>query len=168
MRALAFVAALATAVVGLGGCGFTPLYAQQGMAPALSGIAVVTPDHSRYGYLLREQLDDSLGRDRDKPPAYRLVAKLSDYRAPVGVRVNNVATRYEVGLTVNWVLLDAQSGRTVTAGSSFGRVSYDSADAPYGGVAAEQDGEERAAAQVATAIRLRLGRWFTQHPPPAT
>ncbi len=167
MRALALAAALATTAVGLAGCGFTPLYAQQGMAPALSGVAVITPDHSRYGYLLRQQLDDSLGRDRDKPAPYRLETTLRDYRVPLGVRVNNVASRYEVGLTVGWKLVEAETGKVLTQGSSLGRVSYGSADAPYGGVAAEQDGEERAAAQVATSIRLSLARWFTQHPPPA-
>ena len=167
MRGLALAAALAISAAGLSACGFTPLYAEQGLAPALSGVSVITPDHSRYGYLLRQQLDDSLGRDREKPAAYRLETKLTDYRAPLGVRVNNVASRYEVGLTATWTLVDAASGKALTAGSSFGRVSYDSADAPYGGVAAEQDGEERATAQVATNIRLALARWFVKHPPPA-
>jgi LPS-assembly lipoprotein len=151
----------------LAGCGFTPLYAEPGTAPALSGVAVVTPDHSRLGYVLREQLDDALGRDRDRPPPYRLETKLTDYRVPLGVRVNNVANRYEVGLTVAWKLVDAETGKVLTQGSSFGRVSYDSADAPYGGVAAEKDGEERAAAQAALAIRNALARWFVRRPPAA-
>ena len=167
MRArLALAAAGAAAAGGLSACGFTPLYAESGVSQPLAGVAVVTPDHSRAGYLLREQLDDELGRDRGKPAAYRLVTKLSEYRVPLGVRVNNVANRYEVGLTVTWRLEDAASGRTLTQGASTGRVSYDSADAPYGGVAAEQDGENRAANQAAVQIRLTLSRWFAKHPAP--
>lgn len=166
-RRLLALAGCAAAASTLGACGFTPLYGDGGVAAPLAGVAVVTPDHSRTGYLLREQLNDELGRDLDHPPAYRLVTQLSQYRVPLGVRVNNVANRYEIGITVNWRLQDAATGAVLTRGTSAGRVSYDSADAPYGGVAAEQDGEDRAASQVAVAIRFALSRWFAKHPAPA-
>lgn len=167
-RAAVLACAIALpAAAGLGGCGFTPLYGEAGMAPALEGVAVVTPDHSRLAYLLREQLDTELARDRERPPSYRLLTTLTSYRAPLGVRVNNVANRYEIGLTVRWRLQDAHTGAVVTQGTSIGRVSYDASDQPYGQVAAEQNGEERAADQAALAIRVALARWFTLHPPVA-
>ena len=54
LRALALAAAL-SATAGLGACGFTPLYAETGVAQGLSRIAISAPD-SRFGFVLRGQL----------------------------------------------------------------------------------------------------------------
>ena len=65
-RALAaLVLALA---LPLGGCGFTPLYAQPGVAASLPVIEVIAPQ-GRVGELMREELNDALGRDLAVPPA---------------------------------------------------------------------------------------------------
>lgn len=149
----------------LAGCGFTPMYARTGLTPALAAIKVEPPDHSRPGYLMQQQLDDALGRDLTVSPAYRLVLTVSLGRFPLGVRINNVASRYEIDLNVVWILKDAKTGKEITRGGAVGRTSYDSGDAPYSGVAAEQDGEERAASEAAVRIRYGLGRWFALHPP---
>lgn len=163
MRALAFLPLLPL----LAACGFTPLYAKTGVGPSLQAVAVETPEHSRTAYFLRQQLDDEMGRDREAPPLYRLSLTVTENRFPLGVRINNVASRYEVDMTVTWRLLDKANGKQLTAGVTPVRVSYASADPPYAGVAAEQDGVERAAREAAVRMRQEVARWLAAHPRPA-
>ncbi len=56
----------------LSGCGFTPLYAAPGVTGGLSSIQV-NVEHGRTAFLLAQDLEDSLARDRSSAPAYRLV-----------------------------------------------------------------------------------------------
>ena len=148
----------------LGGCGFTPLYAEHGVGGSLQAVAIETPGHSRTAYFLRQALDDEMGRDREAAPLYRLSVTISENRFPLGVRINNVASRYEVDLSVTWRLLDAATGAQLTAGVTPVRVSYASADPPYAGVTAEQDGVERAAKEAAWRMRQAVARWLAAHP----
>ena len=45
-------------------------------------------------------------------------------------------------------------------------VTYDSADQPYAGIAAQSDGERRAAEQVAQRIRIDLASFFASQKKP--
>ena len=151
---------LALSLAGLlAGCGFTPLYGTPGMSPSLASVEVDAPE-TRTGHLLREELDDALARDRGRPAAYRLALTVDEDRYARGLRIDDVATRYEVGLTVGYILTDAGTRRQLTAGTAQVSVTYDSADAPYASIAAYSDGQERAADQAAERIRLDLARWF--------
>ena len=164
----ALLAALVLVAAPLAACGFTPLYATPGVTGGLAGVAVDPPAHSRTGFLLKQKLDDELGRQNGVQPTYRLALAVQERRYPRGVRVNNVANRYELDLIVGYTLTDAATGRVLLTGSAPAQVSYDSADAPYAGVAAAQDGEERAAEQAAILIRLALSRWLSANPQGAT
>lgn len=167
IRPLSAVASLAAAAA-LAGCGFTPLYATPGVTGGLAGVAVDPPAHSRTGFLVGQHLDDELGRREGVAPTYRLALSVEEHRYPRGVRVNNVANRYEISLSVGYVLTEAATGRVLLVGTAPADVSYDSADAPYAGVAAEQDGADRAAEQAAILIRLNLARWLTRQTGPAS
>jgi LPS-assembly lipoprotein len=158
------------AASALAGCGFTPLYATPGMTPSLEAVDVIVNQvadprdvdavQSRVHFILREQLDDELGRDAHSPIRYQLVCSTKELRVPRGIRVNNVANRYEINLTVNYVLRSAGGTKILLQGTAPVIATYDSADPPYAGVAAERDGENRAANQAAIQIRLALGRYF--------
>lgn len=166
MRRLSPAAALVatlTLATGLAGCGFEPLYATRSVSPSLSHIEV-TPPKGRVGFLLAQQLDDQLARDRSQAARYRMLISLRQTRYARGVRVNSVANRYELILTVGYTLSDAATGRTLTSGVTPLEVSYDSADPPYAGVTAEQNAEERAAGQAAVLLRLELSRYFAGLP----
>lgn len=163
IRSLACAAAL-LAAAPLAGCGFTPLYANTSLTPALQAIDVTAPQ-SRTGYLLREQLDDELGRKLDTGPRYRLAVTIDERRIPRGLRVNNIAAVYQVGLAVNYVLSDAVTGAVLLRSQAPVTVSYDAPDQPYAAVAAQQDAEERAANQAAVRIRLDLSRYFSRAKP---
>jgi len=144
------------ALLGLAGCGFTPVYGDAGVGSSLSRIAVTTQD-DRLGYRVREQLEDALGRDGAQAPLWRLETVLEQSRRPLGRRIDDTATRYELTVQGTWTLTptgggDARSGvETVTT-------TYAAADQPFAAIAAQQDGEERAAAEMARLIRLALMR----------
>lgn len=143
----------------LSACGFTPLYGPQSVTKGLSAIEVVAPS-GRAGYLLREKLDDAFGRDVSVPPSHRLTYTVSENRYPRGVRVDNVANRYELNLTANWSLIDIKTGKPVRTGATTAAVTYDSADQPYASITAQEDSQERAATELARRIQLELATWL--------
>ncbi|ALL15075.1 LPS assembly lipoprotein LptE [Caulobacter henricii] len=159
MTRIFLVGALAASALGLSACGFTPLYATPGVTPGLAAIETVAPD-GRAGFLLREQLDDAFVRSSGSPSAYRLTLAINEQRYARGVRVDNVANRYELRMVVNWRLLDAKTGVEVRKGRSEAAVTYDSADQPYSAIVAQNDGQERAAVEVARNIQLDLAAWM--------
>ncbi|HEY0103397.1 MAG TPA: LPS assembly lipoprotein LptE [Brevundimonas sp.] len=157
MRRAAAVLALALAsATGLSGCGFTPLYAKSGAGSALSRIAVTTQD-DRLGYRVREQLEDALGRDGAQQPLWRLQTTIDQSRRPLGRRIDDTATRYELTVRGAWVLTPVAGGDPV-AGVETVTTTYAAADQPFAAIAAQQDGEERAAAELARLIRVDILR----------
>lgn len=152
----------ALAATGLGGCGFTPLYATPGVSSGLANIQVAAPQ-GRGGYLLREDLDDALGHDKAQTPAWRLDYTLVQTRSPRGLNLADVADRYEVGLTVNYTLTSLATGKIVHTGQVVSQVSYDAATAPYAGITARQDAQERAASDAARRIQVQLAAWMAHH-----
>ncbi len=159
MNRAVFAAALFAVGLGLSGCGFTPLYGSPGVTAQLTAIQVSTPP-GRTGQLIREHLDDALARDKGATPRYSMDLQLSETRYPRGIRVDNVATRYEYVLTAAYTLKAIPSGAPVKSGTARVEVTYDSADQPYASVAAQQDAQDRAAAEAARKIQLELAAWL--------
>lgn len=150
--------------IGLGGCGFAPLYGENGVGVGLTHVQVVAPQ-GRLGYLLREDLDDTLGRDLGDKPAYKLEMQYGESRAAHGLRADATAQRYEIDLVVNYKLTDLASGKVVRTGSVTSYASYDSADQPYAGIAARGDTEDRLASDAAQKIQILLAAWMSSHAP---
>ena len=150
------LAALATTALLLAGCGFTPLYGDAGGSPTLTRIAVTTQD-DRLGYRLREQLEDALGWNRSAAPLYRLETTVQQNRRPLGRRIDDTATRYELTVRGTWTLTPVSGGAPLT-GTETATTTYAAADQPYAAIAAQQDGEDRAAAELARLIRIDLMR----------
>jgi LPS-assembly lipoprotein len=139
----------------LSGCGFTPMYATGG-SPGISRIAVTAEDN-RLGYRLREQLEDALAWDRGSQPLYRLTTVTQQARRPLGRRIDDTATRYELTVRVAWTLTPTNGGAPLT-GTETSTSTYAAADQPYAAIAAQQDGEDRAAAELARLIRIDILR----------
>jgi LPS-assembly lipoprotein len=144
----------------LAGCtGFTPLYGDRATVTGLSTIDVVAPS-GRTGYLLRESLDDALGRDPRATPVYRLTYGLEELRNPRGLGADNAASRYELSVKVKYQLVEIASEKTVKDGETEVLITYGAIDAPYAGIAAQNASEERAANEAAQRIRLDLAQFF--------
>ena len=145
------------ALLGLSGCGFTPMYSDAGAGSALARIAVTARD-DRLGYRVREQLEDALGRDGTQAPLYRLETTIEQSRSPLGRRIDDTATRYELTVRGAWTLTPLSGATPPLTGVETVTTTYAAADQPYAAIAAQQDGEERAAAELARLIRVDLMR----------
>jgi LPS-assembly lipoprotein len=154
------VGALA-ASLALGGCGFTPLYATSGVSADLSQISVKVP-RGRTGFLLSQDLEDSLAMDRNKPPLYRLEITLVERTYPRGLELNDVANHNETHENVSYKLIELATGKVLKTGLEPIEVTYAVAQQPYAGVSAQQDAEERAASTAADRIRVDLAVYFAQ------
>jgi LPS-assembly lipoprotein len=160
--ALALPGALALDLA-LSGCGFTPLYAQPGVAGGLQHVEVVAP-RGRIGYLMRESLDDDLGHAKSDKPLYKLELALTEGRQAHGLSSNDVAQRYEFDLKVVYTLTDLTTGKQVHTGSVYSNISYDSASQPYAGIAAAEDVQDRLASDAAQKVEVQVAAWMAgQH-----
>lgn len=160
-KAWAAAGLLLAASIALSGCGFRPLYAQPGVVSNLTAVDVVAPE-GRAGFLLRQRLDDTLARNHDAAPAYRMNLTVRETRYPRGVRIDNVATRYEYVLTAGYTLSRLPNGEVAHKGVVRVELTYDSADQPYAAIAAHQDAEERAAQEAARRIGIELAAWLAE------
>ena len=163
-----FMARLAAAVglpaaLALGGCGFTPMYAEPGVSGGLQHIEVDAPQ-GRIGYLMRESLDDDFGRAKGEKPLYKLDMVLTEVRQAHGLTANDVAQRYEFDLKVVYTLTELASGKQVHTGTTFSNISYDSASQPYAGIAAAEDVQNRLASDAAQKVEVQVAAWMAgQH-----
>ncbi|QLQ12699.1 MAG: hypothetical protein HZY74_04535 [Brevundimonas sp.] len=146
--------------LGLAGCGFTPVYGDHSATSRLGQVQVHTPDH-RLGYRLREQLEDAFGFQPGSPSVWRLETSVEQSRRPLGRRLDDSAARYELTVVVDWTLSPVAGGQTLTGRETI-TTTYSAADQPYAAIASQQDGEERAAAELARAIRLDILRQLAQ------
>ena len=160
MSAKAAAAFLGPLAMALSACaGFTPMYAAQGVSPKLSAIEVAPMD-GRLGFVVRQDMDDALARDHDQPAIYRLGLANREVRVPRGISIANVASRYEVDVSTTYTLTEIATNKLITRGTVGVNVTYDVVAQPYAALSAEQDGERRAAEQVAQRLRLELATFF--------
>jgi len=164
--ALALSLTLAAGSLGLAGCGFTPLYGAPGVTSNLTAIDVVAPE-GRTGFLIRQHLDDALARNSAVPAAYRMELGLGESRYPRGIRVDNVATRYEYVLEASYALISTSTNAVAKRGQVRVELTYDSADQPYAAISAQQDAQDRAAAEAARRIQMELAVWLANGAKPA-
>ena len=156
----ALVLTLAATTLALGSCaGFKPLYGDAAVVKGLAAIQVKAPE-GRTGYLMRQHLDDTFAKDHSAAPMYAMDLSLGEARYPRGVRIDNVATRYEYVLDARYVLSAAPSGAVVKEGKVRVTLTYDSADQPYASIAAQQDAQDRAAEEAARRIEQEVAVWL--------
>jgi len=159
MSRILILAAASSALLLSGCAGFQPLYAQPEVTRSLAAIQVEAPS-GRSGYLIRQHLDDAFAKDHSAPPAYTMELSLGEARYPRGVRIDNVATRYEYVLTAGYALRDVKSRALAKQGQVRVELTYDSADQPYASISAQQDAQDRAAEEAARRIELELAVWL--------
>lgn len=153
-------AALFASLLLLASCaGFSPMYAKNSSArTGLSQVQVSKID-GRSGFLLAQQLYDKAGIRQGEAGNYQLSVKLTRARRGFAVRVDEVATRYEVSVTATWVLKDAQ-GKKLAGMSATGASSYSDTSDPYAGQVAAEAAEDRATSLLADSLIEQLGFYF--------
>lgn len=154
------LAALAFAMAPvLGGCGWTPLYADHETGPADAALRAirVAPIPERIGQKLEIGLRAALNPDGDATPQrYVLSTTLSISRGSLGVQSQGLGTRGETNLTASYRLVETSTGRVVQTSTVHVAESFDIQANEYSTVVAQQDADARAADEVKQEIVARL------------
>jgi LPS-assembly lipoprotein len=161
MRQLISIVIVCAALL-LPGCSARPLYGTQAdgrsVALTMSGIAV-DEQKQRAGQIVRNELISSFGDGGSARYVLRL--KPIEKSRQITPQTAQRLERYRYTLNVGYELADATSGATVTSGTSFSNVSYDTVEQPIADLRAADEARERAAREVAEDIRLRLAAYLS-------
>lgn len=161
MRRIMTIAVFAALLGGLASCGFSPIYAQSGGGAALTNVRVDTGDDpGRIDYLFSQAMADKLGAHQPSGE-YVLETRLRERRRGFGIRVDDVATRFESTVTAQYRLVRTSNGEVLTQGRREGVASYDVANDPFSELSSEERSIERAVGVVAEKIRLDLSLYFS-------
>lgn len=152
------ISALAAVSASVSGCGFTPLYAQQGLTNKLSQISVDT-SQTRTGYFLGQALRNGLGESNGRP-LYRLKVTLKENHYQLGYRVDDTATRSELTDNVTYELKDMATNKVLLQKTFTETVTYNVSSSPFTGIVSQQDAEERLAASAARTIQTAVALYF--------
>lgn len=165
--ALARRTLLAAALVPLlaAGCDLRPVHGGS-RGPAVNReLAAVTIDEGdgRLGQTLREYLIDELNpAGVGVPPLYALSLKLDRSQNALAIQLDDVATRFNLGLAVVFELKGKADGKTLYRSAVRRVASYNVRDEPFATQVAERDAERRAARELARQIRTQLSLYFAR------
>jgi LPS-assembly lipoprotein len=142
----------------LGACGLQPMYAGGGGGTVGATLAQVevAPIEGRSGWLISNALRDRLGAQGTSTPRYRLVIKLDDNIAGLGVRRDDSVSRERRTLRARYQLVDVADSSVLvdaTAGSDAG---IDVVQSEYATIAAENTALERLSQILADKIVARV------------
>ena len=119
----------------------------------------------KAGWLMRNALNDRLGRNPSIPAQYRLEVELDDQISGFGVRRDDAVTRERRTLRARYRLVDAAQGTVVldaTAGSDAG---IDVVSSEYATIAAENTALERLSQILADQIVARVALFAERQTP---
>ncbi len=148
-------------------CGLRPLYSGGGggkVSQVLRSVDVAAID-GKAGWLMRNALNDRLGRSPSIPAQYRLEVELDDQISGFGVRRDDAVTRERRTLRARYRLVDAAQGTVVldaTAGSDAG---IDVVSSEYATIAAENTALERLSQILADQIVARVALFAERQTP---
>ena len=167
MRKLAIAFCFSLAPLSLTACGFTPLHSQAAAAP----LPVVNLDFTntqakgatgdKVEFLLRQSLKDRMakaGKSGTSPYTLSLNSKLT--RRSLGIRVDDVASRFDLTLSVDYALIEAKSGDVLDRGTVRAVSTFGAPTDPYGRTTAQFDAEERVSTEASDLLILKLARYF--------
>lgn len=143
-------------------CGFQPMYAPAGGGQAIGAVQVVEID-GKAGHALKTELDRILDvENRNGGTPALLTITLQERITPLGIRIDESATRAELRLVANYVLAPANPNATPMRGSVTTVVNYDIPRAAFAEIAAQDDARERAAETMAQRFRSELALRMAQ------
>jgi LPS-assembly lipoprotein len=158
-----------TALGGLTGCGFHPLYAPppQERSAFDTNFAAITVDPipDRIGQLLANSLRDSFnpGAGASVSKQYGLSVVLTTARGEVGIRSDGTASRVLYVVSARFALRDLRDGRALFQSVARSTTAFDNFIAnEYATVVAEQDAQTRAVRELSNEIRSRLAIYMRQ------
>lgn len=148
----------------LASCGFTPMHAPKlgEDGAAFKNIQVELIEHadianSEGSFWVQQALYDRLGTQGTK---HILSIAPSFSRAGIGISAQDVATRYDINVTVVYSLKDAKTGDLLDSGYVSATSTFGAPLDPYGRAAAEQDTTKNVATEAADRVLVRLAAYY--------
>jgi LPS-assembly lipoprotein len=157
------LALLLSALLGLSGCGWTPLYADLETVPADSEMRAikVTPIPERIGQRLALALRESFNPDgASSPQRYRLDTLLVAARSDLGIQQTGLGSRGKLDATAVIWLRDIKTEAQLLVSTIHTAESFDILANEYASVVAEDDARTRAVEELRRDIVTRLALFF--------
>ncbi|WP_340116355.1 LPS assembly lipoprotein LptE [Pelagibius sp. 7325] len=156
----------AASAIALAGCGFQPLY-----GPGINNTEVSTslasvrvePLTDRAGQQMHNFLRDRLNpRGQPADASYSLRIQLTERLQELGVRRDETATRANLRMEADFILLSVDGQTQLMSGESASTTSYDILTNPFATTVSEETARERALREVADDIHTRLALYFAK------
>ena len=159
LRSRWWLALAITGPLALSGCGWAPLYGDPEVGPAGEELRAirVDPIPERIGQRLEMALRNSLNPSGEPtPPRYVLRSTPSVSLSNLGIQAQGLATLGQLDVTVTYVLVDMQSGKTLLANTVHVANSFDLNPNQYSTIVGEDDAGVRGVAELNQEIVTRL------------
>ena len=158
---------LVSVVFLLAGCsGYRPLYGTsvdgKNVAATLSSISVAE-QRTRTGQLLRNELLS--GFASGGVVQFDLRMTIAESTGGVSATPGTVVTRKRFKLSVHYDLIELASGNTLSSGTSFANVSYDTVREPIADLQAAENARVRATTEVGQDLRQRVAAYMATRKP---
>lgn len=160
---------LCVVALGLGACGFSPVYAPPSSAGRLAdGPIQIFEIEGRTGHFLRQELVRTVGQGvPGVPPSATLEIALRESVVRLGFAPDQAASRSDYIGTAVWTLRKSD-GSLIANGDAKEAASFNFADAAYADIAAQTAAKERVAAMLARSIRDQIFLVAAKDPEPTT
>lgn len=143
-----------TSLLGLGACGFAPVYAPGGIAEGLHGAVRVAAPEDREAYELVKRLEEKLGQPQGA--AFRLDYDITISTKQAGVTAAREITRTQVNGKVKFSLSNIATGVEVQAGSVTSFTSFSNLGSTVSTASVERDAYRRLMVTLADLLHTRL------------
>ena len=157
------VLALMFAAVFTASCGFTPLHAPAGAVGAFGNMSVelgsaVRVDDKEAAFWVQQRLAERLGSQT--PAAQILEITPSTRRSGIGVSGQDVATRYDLNMSLKYKLTEAKTGKVLDRGTISSVSTYTASNDPYALIAAEKATTKQLASDTADRLLTKVAGYF--------
>ncbi len=149
----------------LAGCGFKPMYGDNATATSPSvmdkmATIDIRPIPDRLGQIVRNELVDAITPQGTSAPVFELALKVGEEREDVGIRQNAAATRANYRMSAKFELRELATDKVVLTGTTWAETAFDIVQQDYPTVIAQQDAQEKLAAELAEEIKTRIAVFF--------
>ena len=157
-------AALLTATL-LTACGFTPVHNAAG-AQRFGDVAIEVSEGAdigdkEAGFVVLQRLRDRIGVNSGKH-VLKIDPRLT--RDGFGISADDVTTRYDTSLSLNYSLIEAASGKVLTSGDVRSTTTYAAPLDPYALDSVDNNALAQDAQDVADRLLLKLAGYYAAQP----
>lgn len=142
-------------IVTLAGCGFRPLHGSAGPAGGLEGNVAVLGADGRLGYHFRQAMRQRVGTPA-AAPRYALTVELAFAETELAVTERDDATRFNVGGTARYRLIEPARAAEIAAGEAQSVSAYNTLSTPFSTRVAQQAAERRVAEDLARRVFFQM------------